>query len=310
MPGVRRQLAALLLDGAAELWPSPVKARDARLGAEMATDAHHRAYTEDQYLWRVRHGLGLGNDAPALWGQTVLEIGCGHGGITCYLASIGARHVVGIDVNVQHVRYGLELAQRIGQGSGRENGRLPLSFCEMDARRLAFDDGAFDVAYADNVFEHFLEPDRVLAEIWRVLRPGGLLLIPTFSSILSKYGLHLKYGIKLPWTNLLFDEETILMALTRRAARDPRLFDAYPGLRRNPRRVRDVRAFGDLNGITHKDFLELAARCGFAIRSFRVHATRTGRILQKMVPVTERSGLLEVLSTGAAAILEKPAVAA
>lgn len=303
-----RKLGAVVLDALAEVWPSPTRKRDERLGgAALNTDAHHAAYAEDQYLSRMRNGLGLGAFAPPLWGKTVLEIGCGHGGITCYLASLGAKHVVGVDVNVADVEYGRKLAKRIAGSSARLNGTLPVSFVKMDARALAFADRTFDIVMADNVFEHFDNPEKVLAEVSRVLVPGGSLLIPTFSSIWSKHGLHLKYGIKVPWTNLVFEESTILEALKRRAARHPALLDAYPGLRNNPQKIRDVRRHRDLNGITHSAFLELARAAGFAIKHFEVHATPVGRVIRKLMPVGDTKAIFEILSTGAAVVLEKTA---
>lgn len=44
---------------------------------------------------------------------------------------------------------------------------------------LPFADEEFDVAFADNVLEHLEEPDRVFAEVFRVLRPGGTFLVKT-----------------------------------------------------------------------------------------------------------------------------------
>jgi GT2 family glycosyltransferase/glycosyltransferase involved in cell wall biosynthesis len=48
-----------------------------------------------------------------------------------------------------------------------------------DAHRLPFVDGAFDAVIVLNAFEHYREPKRVARELFRVLRPGGKLLIRT-----------------------------------------------------------------------------------------------------------------------------------
>ena len=132
--------------------------------------------------------------------------------------------------------------------------KLPIRFAEMNATALDLPDACMDLVLADNVFEHFIEHKGVLREAQRVLRPGGKLLVPIFSSIYCKYGLHLKHGLKLPWANLVFSEKTICEAMQRLANDDPRLFDYYPGLRNNPQRVRDVRRYHDLNDITYKQF--------------------------------------------------------
>ncbi len=295
-------LGSALLDMLASVWPSPMRQQVKRLGAEPCSEEYARGYTVEQFMSKVWHGMRLGNAMPPLWGKTVLEIGCGHGGITCYLAAIGAKRVVGIDLGVEHVLYGERLASEIARQSGRDP--LPVSFAQMDAASLGFADGSFDAVYADNVFEHFSDPEAVLAELARVLRPGGIVLVPTFSSIRSKYGLHLKFGLKLPWANLVFSERTIIEALKRQARRRPELYQAYPGLAVAVR-VRDVRRYHDLNDITHARFRAMAEHHGFRIRSFHVHATTTGRVVRRLIRRAEATPLLDVLSTGAAAILEK-----
>jgi SAM-dependent methyltransferase len=47
----------------------------------------------------------------------------------------------------------------------------------MDAHRLAFADGAFDTVCVSNSLHHFADPAPVLAEMLRVLRPGGLVIV-------------------------------------------------------------------------------------------------------------------------------------
>ena len=174
----------------------------------------------------------------------------------------------------------------------------------MSATHLTFPDGTFDLVLADNVFEHFTEPEAVMREAYRVLRPGGGMLVPVFSSILSKYGLHLKHGLKLPGANLVFSERTIIRAMQRLADSDPKLLDLYPGLSDSPQRVRDLRRYKDLNDITYREFKAMAARCGFRVEMFSVYGTRLGKLMVR-VPLVRNTKLMDVLSTGAAAFLRK-----
>ena len=300
-PGGR--LAAGLLSFLAGIWPSPLAGHERRFGAAAGSEAYAEQYALDQFMRRVRYGLGLGEDLPPLWGRTVLEVGCGHGGITCYFASIGALPTVGVDLDLGLVGYGRRLRARIEGESGRP---LPARFVVSDCARLAMRTESVDAVLADNFFEHASDPRAVISELHRVLKPGGLLLVPVFSSIHSKYGPHLKHGLRLPWLNLVFSTPVILAALRARAERRPELWDFYPGLRDDPRELRDVRRHRDLNEITHHAFLDFGRGAGFQVVRFWVHGTRLGRVVQRLWPAAARTGLLEVLSTGAGAVLEKP----
>jgi SAM-dependent methyltransferase len=92
-------------------------------------------------------------------GVRVLDIGCGDGQISRLAAASGAR-VTGIDptwncVRVAHERRG-----------GAE-------FARATAGNLPFADETFDAAVACLVFEHIDDVDQAIAEVARVLEPGG-----------------------------------------------------------------------------------------------------------------------------------------
>ncbi|WP_040493052.1 class I SAM-dependent methyltransferase [Ilumatobacter nonamiensis] len=89
----------------------------------------------------------------------VLDIGCGDGQISRLAASAGAR-VTGIDPTWNCVRVARE------RGGGADYSRA-------SASGLPFGDGAFDAAVACLVFEHIDDVDEAIAEVARVLEPGG-----------------------------------------------------------------------------------------------------------------------------------------
>jgi ubiquinone/menaquinone biosynthesis C-methylase UbiE len=96
----------------------------------------------------------------------VLEVGCGTGVLTRMLAGVAAiEAVVGVDLAPSLLAAARELAA----------GLPHVRFEQADARALPFADEAFDVAVFDSTLSHVPEPERALAEVFRVLRPGGLL---------------------------------------------------------------------------------------------------------------------------------------
>ena len=98
----------------------------------------------------------------------VLEVGCGTGAVTRLLAGRpGVAEAVGVDPSPVFVAKAGELAAGLGN----------LSFEEGDGRALRFGDGDFDVVVCHTVLCHVPEPERVLAEAFRVLRPAGTLAV-------------------------------------------------------------------------------------------------------------------------------------
>jgi ubiquinone/menaquinone biosynthesis C-methylase UbiE len=287
-------------------WPSPVKERESKLGEYPTSEQYLLNYAlHAQYLQKLKQGVSFN-----FHDKEILEIGCGHGGITCFLAVNGAKKVVGIDLNTRHLEIAKKFANRFSFGlNGKDSFSLPVEFYEMNVFDLMFPTESFDIVLADNVFEHFTDPEKALSESYRVLKPGGMLIVPIFSSIWSKYALHLKHGLKVPWANLFFTEKTICKVMYRLALEKPNLFEAYPGLKDKPTRVKDIRKYKDLNDITYGKFKRMATETGFSIQSFFPVASKDIRFFAKVIrhlPLLDRSLIADVFSTGASAVLVKP----
>lgn len=97
----------------------------------------------------------------------VLDVGCGSGYGAGMLLAAGAARVVAVDTSADAI------AATIAQ-------RLPaLEVLHVDGVTLPFPDGTFDVITCFETIEHVADPSRLLAEVGRVMRSDGLLLLST-----------------------------------------------------------------------------------------------------------------------------------
>jgi ubiquinone/menaquinone biosynthesis C-methylase UbiE len=103
-------------------------------------------------------------------GRRVLEAGCGTGAQTVFLSgSSPAAEIVSIDVSPAS----LELARKRVEAAGHRNVRFQLA----DLFDLPFEQSSFDDVFLCFVLEHLAEPERALAAVRRVLKPGGTITV-------------------------------------------------------------------------------------------------------------------------------------
>ncbi|MFM8304974.1 MAG: class I SAM-dependent methyltransferase [Actinomycetota bacterium] len=112
-----------------------------------------------------RHGV--------LRGRWIADIGCGPGYYTDAFRAAGA-HVLPVEYDPEELRLA---------------GTPPLGAVVGDAERLPAPDGAFDGVFCSNMLEHTPRPAAVIAEMARVLRPGGWGYL-SFTNWYSPWGGH------------------------------------------------------------------------------------------------------------------------
>jgi SAM-dependent methyltransferase len=151
----------------------------------MLDEASRRAKAE-KIVAVIAHFLGR----SSLDGLRLLDIGCSAGIITAEFASAGAS-VFGVDIDEPGMK---QAAQRFGDR---------VRFALTDGERLPVRTGSMDVVVLNQIYEHVLDPPAVVAEIRRVLAPGGIAYL----------GLGNRLGIMEPHYRLPF-----LSWLPRRAA--------------------------------------------------------------------------------------------
>ncbi|HEY7358589.1 MAG TPA: methyltransferase domain-containing protein [Ktedonobacterales bacterium] len=103
-------------------------------------------------------------------GKRLLDVGCGLGDDVRALAQIVG--VTGAAVGIDNSRTMIETATRNSAGAD-----FPGSFQQGDIHRLPFADASFDGCRAERVLIHSDDPAQALAEMARVVRPGGMVVV-------------------------------------------------------------------------------------------------------------------------------------
>jgi ubiquinone/menaquinone biosynthesis C-methylase UbiE len=132
------------------------------------------------YFYRMYRAAVLERVAGVA-GRQILEVGCGEGMMFDGVDT----HPVQMDVSMTRV--------------ARAAGKCRLLLC-ADGYQLPFADGSFDVVLLIAVLEHTREPDRMLAEAQRVLKPGGraIMVVPNDVTMSAGRLLLRKFPIRYP----------------------------------------------------------------------------------------------------------------
>lgn len=103
----------------------------------------------------------------------ILDVGCGIGGSSLYLAEHFQASVTGITLSPVQAQRATERAKIAGLSTTTE-------FQVADALNLPFADHSFDLVWSLESAEHFPDKQKFLMEAYRVLKPGGVLMMATW----------------------------------------------------------------------------------------------------------------------------------
>ena len=114
----------------------------------------------------VAYRIGKLRAAHLLKGEW-LDCGCADGGYTVALVENGASHATGID----------PLEDRVSRAKDRAQGIPNIRFMRASGDSLPFPDECFDGVLLNEVLEHVADEVRTLRDVFRVLRPGGHIVV-------------------------------------------------------------------------------------------------------------------------------------
>lgn len=112
-------------------------------------------------------------ESPLLAATRLLEIGCGTGVVL--LRVILQHGFTGESIGIDQSPFFIDTARHKAAMAGISESKL--RFQLGDSHHIDFPDASFDVVIAHTVLSHVTDPNRVLQEVARVLRPGGTLII-------------------------------------------------------------------------------------------------------------------------------------
>jgi sterol 24-C-methyltransferase len=140
---------------------------------------HFGWYEPGQSMWQFEAAMRRMEDVLAKRlalpeGASVLDAGCGMGDVARTMASKYGLDVTGIDI----LDFNIEEARRRSEAAGLEK---QTHFQEGDYHALDFANESFDGIYTMETFVHAANPERVLSEFHRVLRPNGHLVMFEYS---------------------------------------------------------------------------------------------------------------------------------
>lgn len=154
-----------------------------RQPAMAARSDHAHEFRDGEYITPRVHKVAKLFRTHQGRARTLLDIGCGTGAISMYLAGVlGAEKTYGIDANPRWV----EQARATG---------VDATVLDIQSDSLPYDDDYFDAVFCGELIEHLTDTDHLLDHIFRALSPGGccVLTTPNLSAWYNRIALFLGF---------------------------------------------------------------------------------------------------------------------
>ncbi len=219
------------------------------------------SYAEWQYQRgedTIKFYLEYTNKENIFLGKDVLDVGCGAGGKSLFYLECGANKVVGIDIVPKYKEESEVLASKLGLRG--------FEFQLDDAKSTSFPDSSFDTIIMNDAMEHVAEPEAVLREMHRILKPQGKLYV-NFPPYNHPYGAHLSDVIGIPWVQCFFSDKTMIKAYKELVSDKPDGKDRIDF--RIGKNEKGEEFFSYINKMTIKRFKKINEDCPFKVSYYK-----------------------------------------
>lgn len=111
---------------------------------------------------------------PSLKNKTILDLGCGSGDMDMYFIENGAKKVVAVDIS----------KNMINEGKNKYNCEK-IHFKVLKMEEISKINGKFDIVYSSLAFHYVKDFDRLIKNIYKLLKPKGILIFSQESPLVS-----------------------------------------------------------------------------------------------------------------------------
>jgi SAM-dependent methyltransferase len=162
----------------------------------LSTETLHRLTRNEADMAFKRRVATIFEWLPPQDDQMILDCACGRGFYLNYYRAVGKTRLVGLELEAEIIR---KAQANVGHLPG-------ITLTQGNIYALPFPDNFFDGAILSEILEHIEDDVRGLREVWRVLKPGGVLAItvpnanypfwwdPINKSLEGLFGTHIQHG--------------------------------------------------------------------------------------------------------------------
>lgn len=233
-------------------------------------------------------------DDRLITGRDVVDFGSGLGNLVFHLIDKKPRSIIGVELHPPSVEHSQNVLK-----STTVPQDMQVEFRIGATDHIPIDDKSVDTLLAFDVIEHIMEPDRILTEWARIVRPSGKVLID-WCPYRTPWAPHMESLVPIPWAHIIFGEEA-LFRTCERIYDDPqyihRTWDKDENGQLLPNKWKDWSSFkeqGYINQMNVRPFQTLVERHGFSVTRFEHHTFSAlpardwlGPVLMKMPVVNE-----------------------